>query len=1106
MGYEFDDNGRYIGWSDLFDYSGIEELRASEYLPIPDGVKYEKSDNGFDISEQITNIASINDSIHNLELQQEDIGNQLIQANKDKNTSLQYDLSRSLDKVTGDLHKARAEKLRTYANLLVQLQDQVKTYIKGKKYIYVTWNDTIPTEVAEEVLKNLNIHSQTYISPQKIEKCLKNSVSSSITNIIQNLRNMDQAYSPIEMETVRDASKGSPKGNKSDRMTLLNPLTKFLMQEQNMVGKGVIGITAVGEKVFFNVSHYWNEGIRSKDERWIKNLQFSQTFDRIQGRSKDPKGLGSLTSVKRTIITNVNFESVEEMRLRFEQLAAVDEQLRQKYLITDDDVNQQTDRWKQYRNELIQIARQKQDSDIYADDIISQLLSAATDNAKELILSKINAGTNLARCYLHLIMMGFDISDIAAFMISPVVSIVNDLSTANMFDEYMFKVSINDAIKILRGEFPLNKFFYGRMMFNGENMSLSQVAFTRVKNALQTKLQSLGYTMPKRTKVKGKSVEIMAPKIYKSMKEIIKDYWDARINGKLDQSLTDFVSNIHVNTRLNNNLIAFSDYIDNVVSKVKNSGLNLTQFYSDLKEFSKVYELASETSTLGSTLLGLNQGIPSSKEELLNKIFQIQQAMSTREKIFGITSKNLQEKDGRSVIIDSILDNNEFLEAEEVDQALSKAEELGIVNNFNFYKWLENNNDYRRATSDYYNLIKGTWNIFDIVDKLPHFNAIFKAFQAILITDEVDIKKSYILNKMCPDLFGDYDHIDSQILSKLLDYVDDLLILRWLNKQSFRFPVFDGDTVFRFNWKAETHKGNPSSIVIDEEASRGTFKKLIEERLFPHLQEGFYYDVDENGNKVRKEIDKNNKFLQTLVLDINNQGQRYLKLDLDMQNTSSTPDNEGRYQECLSDFIKLKNNKLGGRPITDWIMIYNLLVNKNKFGSDRMTTLFGQFIGMIKEESVISSIMRETGELDYSEVDIPQSVEDLVEWGYNRDDALYKIAPIISKAQEANSTAALVKEYQDGRIIVKKRVQQNYPNSEEIIPKSADLILDENEAKVDLITRLQNYMNYGVIQTPFANKRSSNITNLSSDNLELVLSALQNYIKQGIIDIYTENC
>lgn len=225
-----------------------------------------------------------------------------------------------------------------------------------------------------------------------------------------------------------------------------------------------------------------------------------------------------------------------------------------------------------------------------------------------------------------------------------------------------------------------------------------------------------------------------------------------------------------------------------------------------------------------------------------------------------------------------------------------------------------------------------------------------------------------------------------------------------------------------------------------------------------------------------------------------------------MQNTSATPDNEGRYQGCLSDFIKLKNYRLGGRPITDWIMIYNLLVNKNKFGSDRLTTLFGQFIGMIKEESVVASIMRETGELDFSESDAPESIEDLIEWGYNRDDALYRIAPIISKSQEANSTAALVKEYKDGRIVVKKRVGQNYSDSEEIIPKSTDLILDEREAKVDLLTRLQNYRKYGVLQTPFANKRSSNITNLSSSDEGLVLSALQNYIKQGIIDIYTENC
>jgi hypothetical protein len=42
-----------------------------------------------------------------------------------------------------------------------------------------------------------------------------------------------------------------------------------------MVGKGVIGITAVGEKVFFNNSFYWNEGLRSSIYNWHRNMQFS---------------------------------------------------------------------------------------------------------------------------------------------------------------------------------------------------------------------------------------------------------------------------------------------------------------------------------------------------------------------------------------------------------------------------------------------------------------------------------------------------------------------------------------------------------------------------------------------------------------------------------------------------------------------------------------------------------------------------------------------------------------------------------------------------------------------------------------------------------------
>jgi hypothetical protein len=58
-------------------------------------------------------------------------------------------------------------------------------------------------------------------------------------------------------------------------------------------------------------------------------------------------------------------------------------------------------------------------------------------------------------------MLGFDINDIVKFMTSPVASLVSELSTSNMFDEYMYNVSVNEAINILSGKFPLSKFMVG---------------------------------------------------------------------------------------------------------------------------------------------------------------------------------------------------------------------------------------------------------------------------------------------------------------------------------------------------------------------------------------------------------------------------------------------------------------------------------------------------------------------------------------------------------------------------------------------------------------------------------------------------------------------
>ena len=100
----------------------------------------------------------------------------------------------------------------------------------------------------------------------------------------------------------------------------------------------------------------------------------------------------------------------------------------------------------------------------YVDQLISQLLSAATDNAKELILAKINSGTNFARNYVYAIMTGYNIDDIVAFMTSPVAEFIDQMSAANIFqDENAFNRA-DTAISLAEGYINTKKFLHGTII------------------------------------------------------------------------------------------------------------------------------------------------------------------------------------------------------------------------------------------------------------------------------------------------------------------------------------------------------------------------------------------------------------------------------------------------------------------------------------------------------------------------------------------------------------------------------------------------------------------------------------------------------------------
>jgi hypothetical protein len=61
MGLNFDNSGMYYQWSNLFDYSTIETLKASEYLPLSKGYKYEFNRVGIDITNQALDVLKYNE-------------------------------------------------------------------------------------------------------------------------------------------------------------------------------------------------------------------------------------------------------------------------------------------------------------------------------------------------------------------------------------------------------------------------------------------------------------------------------------------------------------------------------------------------------------------------------------------------------------------------------------------------------------------------------------------------------------------------------------------------------------------------------------------------------------------------------------------------------------------------------------------------------------------------------------------------------------------------------------------------------------------------------------------------------------------------------------
>ena len=304
--------------------------------------------------------------------------------------------------------------IEIYNNLLlaetvkyIKLEDVVTilNLVKTAKSIKVPKDD-----LGNLILKTINDHNKYSPSPAS----LKNLVVRNIIETSRNPKNQLASFSPIDFGKLDQVKEET----ESDYLlSLMDGISMDRQQEINAVGQDVIGIAANGIKDYFALTTYLTGFYNQEVIEKRSNEYFERTFTITDG-----------IPVKINRIAGLNIEQ-----------RAVN--ILNDYINTFSGIENLFD----------------YDSDPAL--VLSSLLSAATDNAKELILKAINAGKQFASMHIYLIILGFDVKAVADYMTRKEHLVLEKELEGNVFTKKVAR-TINSVLKDDETPAEFEKIYY----------------------------------------------------------------------------------------------------------------------------------------------------------------------------------------------------------------------------------------------------------------------------------------------------------------------------------------------------------------------------------------------------------------------------------------------------------------------------------------------------------------------------------------------------------------------------------------------------------------------------------------------------------------------
>lgn len=958
MGQSYDSNGKYTQWSPLFDYTSAETLAISKQLPVPDDITLTKDINGVDVSQELQVILDSSDE--------------------------------SLEPIS---YNDRVRRLKALVSVLNKID-------KANGSITYTQKDSPKMQL---VMKMLDKHFKYVIPDAVAEAAYKNVASANIYAVSHDIRNRDQSYTEISMNILKRAAANSPKGEQAATLNMLNPLTKYVMQYQNIVGKNVIGVAANGEKIWFNTYYYWTKLLK---EGKHEKLKFQTTLTRVAGRSGlETKELSSLPEGGRTVTTIPDLNPKD---------TAIKNALLNEFGVDLD-----------------------KEPYAYVDQLISQLLSAATDNAKELILAKINSGSNFARMYVYLIMTGYNFDDIVSFMISPVSEFIDSMSNPNMFQDNEMGNNASKAINLAKGIVKSSDFLHGYIYESYIDEDTGEIEKKNINKTsyVLAKLKRTKYF--KDADALARAENNMFDDEDMNLDTLMQGYIMLSLqNPEIDLSEIIKTSDMEINSYL--------QYCQNIAHKLREVSYkyeNISEMFADASEFKKIYSLATEISGIASAWLGLNQGLPSDDLGLLKRFSSMQKVITGRERSLGIFESKIftdsaDEEDieiaARNFdrVVNNILENNAGLSEAEVRNVLNKAHEKGLIGTFDVYKYLTDM-QYRQDMIEYNHIIKGTLNVLDMMEEIPHYKQIIKCLTTLAVSRTALSSKNRLLTKLMQETNMEY--LSDQELKGIIRYADKLNGVNFFrsfeSKLGLKQEIEGFDTYF--------NKVKASEIDLSTFNGMATFKHWIEHEFLEDLRNNY----------------RSNPLVSHLKLVGENQ-RSILATDIDLLQPNTTTGTIVAYDEIIrgmAEFELEKNYKNTGYSIADLFQMYNILVNSNQYGSERLTTAFKK---CSDPNNILHKYWQFVADQDYEH----EIIQDYELWDY-----YINAAPLVSTGAERFRKEKFIKvnDPVEGYILKQYDEKSNSYTVYPLIPVKEGIESPEHRLK-----RLQNFVEYCPYEMP----------------------------------------